>query len=184
MPTKQRLTSEPPPFIPPQEIPELPPTAAEMPLEEFTETRRLVGAPLEDDGAFTPTEDERAQFVSLMTCGKKTKVIDVMGHSVGIESLNVDDDLRVGMFTKEYLGSEAHARAVHVATAAAGIRTVDGRLLYTALSEDETPESIFQSKVNKLLKWYPVAITEVYREVLNLDVEFVELALKLGKLKG
>jgi hypothetical protein len=185
MPTKQRLTAEPPPFIPPQEIPDLPPTAAEMPLEEeFTETRRLVGGPVEDEGVFTPTDDERAQFVSLMTCGKKTKVIDVMGHSVGIESLNVDDDLRVGMFTKDFLGSDAYSRSIQVATCAAGIRTIDGRLFYTALSEDETTESIFAAKVTKLLKYRPVVITEIYREVLNLDVEFVELALKLGKLKG
>jgi CRISPR/Cas system-associated endonuclease Cas3-HD len=71
-----------------------------------------------------------------------------------------------------------------VATCAAGIRTIDGRPLYNALSRDESPESIFQAKLQKLRQYYPVVITEIYREILNLDVEFVELAVKLGKLKG
>ncbi len=119
-----------------------------------------------------------------MSCGKRTKVIEVLGHSVGIESLNVDDDLRIGLFTKEYRESDAYARAVHIGTCAAGVRTIDGRLLYTPISEDETPESVFQAKVTKLLKFYPVSITEIYREILNLDAEFGELAMKLGKLKG
>ena len=64
------------------------------------------------------------------------------------------------------------------------LRTVDGRMLYTPLSQDESPESIFAAKVAKLLKWYPVSITEIYREILNLDAEFGALAQALGKLKG
>lgn len=191
MPTKQRLTAEPPPFIAPQEIPEptvttLPPEVLEEMREagELGETRRLVGGAGTDENVFEATDEERMEFVSLMTCGKRSKVIDVLGHSVGIESLNVDDDLRIGMFTKDFVGSDAYSRAVHVATAAAAIRTVDGRLLYTPLSMDETPEAIHHAKVQKLLKWYPVSITEIYREVLNLDAEFVELAVRLGKLKG
>jgi hypothetical protein len=187
--TNQRLTAEPPPFIPPQEVPQVasipPEILEEMRLAgELGETRRIVGAPLEEEGVFTPTDDERSEFVNLMTCGKRTKVIEVMGHSVGIESLNVDDDLRISRFTKDYKDTDGFARAVHVATCAAGIRTVDGRMLYTALSMDESLESIFQAKLEKLLKWYPVTITEIYRGIINLDVEFVELAVKLGKLTG
>ncbi len=181
MPTKQRLTAEPPPFIAPQEPIPVPPPA---PPEEFVETRRVVGELIEDEKVFTPTDEERQQFITLMSCGKRTKVIEVLGHSVGIESLNVDDDLRIGLFTKDYRESDAYARAVHIGTCAAGVRTIDGRLLYTPISEDETPESVFQAKVTKLLKFYPVSITEIYREILNLDAEFGELAMKLGKLKG
>lgn len=190
MPTKQRLSAEPPPFIPPQEIPQATVTIPPEVLEEMRqagelgETRRLVGGPLEEEGVFELTDEERTEFVTLMTCGKRSKVIDVLGHSVGIESLNNDDDLRIGLFTKEYRDSDAYARAVHVATAAAAIRTIDGRMLYTPLSMDETPESIFAAKVQKLLKYHPVSVTEIYREVLNLDAEFVELAVRLGKLKG
>jgi hypothetical protein len=184
MPTKQRLSAEPPPFLEPQEVPNPTPPPPPTLSEEFTETRRVVGEPLKGEEIFTPTDEERKQFITLMSCGKRTKVIDVLGHSVGIESLNVDDDLRIGLFTKEYRESDAYARAVHIGTCAAGIRTVDGRLLYTPLSPDETSESIFAAKVDRLLKYYPVSITEIYREILNLDAEFGELALKLGKLKG
>src|SRR6516225_4303989 len=175
-----KLTADPTPFLPPQEIP-VPFDISEVPQEE---NRRIVGEPLVGEEVFTPTDEERNQFATLMSCGKRTKVIDVLGHSVGIESLNVDDDLRIGLFTKEFRESDAYARAVHIATCAAGIQTIDGRLLYTPISQDETSEAVFRAKAEKLKKFYPVAITEIYREILNLDAEFAELAIKLGKLKG
>jgi hypothetical protein len=180
MPTKQRLTAEPsPPLIAPQEVPQ---QSIPVPPHEG-EDRRLVGEAPEAD-ITELTDEERNQFITLMSCGKRSKTIDVMGHSVSIESLNVDDDLRAGLFTKEYRDSDAYARAVQLATCAAGIRTVNGRPLYTPISVDETSESIFQAKLSKLLKYHPVVITEIYREIINLDLEFGELAMRLGKLKG
>ena len=58
------------------------------------------------------------------------------------------------------------------------------RPLYQALSTDESTNAIFQIKVDKLANYYPIVITEIYREILNLDAEFADLALRLGKLKG
>ncbi len=173
------LTSDPTQFInPDQPFMTVPPE--EEPQEE---TRRLVGETVDED-VFTPSLEERAMFSSLLTCGKQAKVVTVLGHQVGIESLNVDDDLRIGLFTKEFLDSTGYATAVKLATCASGIRTVNNRPLYTAMSTDESPESIFQAKVEKLRRWHMSAITEIYREIIDLDVKFGELAIKLGKLKG
>jgi hypothetical protein len=177
----QRLTTEPPPFIEPSKS--IPTPVPQTPPEEMEETRRLVDGPVEED-VYSPTPEERAQFATLLACGKRSKKIDVLGHEVAIESLNVDDDLRIGLYTRPYRDSDAYARAIHIGTCAAGIRSVDGRLLYTPLSSDETSESIFDHKVEKLLKFYPVSVTEIYREILNLDAEFAELAIKLKKLTG
>ena len=165
-----------PPFIEPQSIP--------TPVPPSEETRRLVADPVESENVYTPTADERDQFRTLMACGKRPKTIDVLGHTVEIESLNVDDDLRIGLFTKDYRDSDAYARAIHVGTCAAGIRTVDGRLLYTPISSEESSETIFRAKVKVLLKYYPVVVTEIYREILMLDAEFAELATKLNLLTG
>lgn len=151
--------------------------------QEPQETSRLVADEPEEDVTELSGED-RQVFDSLLTCGKRSKTIEVMGHKVTIESLNVDDDLRIGLYTKDYRDSDAYPRAIQLATCAAGIRSINNRALYSALSYDESSQSVFQAKVDKLTKYYPIVITEIYREILNLDSEFAELALKLGKLKG
>lgn len=172
------LTAE--PFIEPATI-----TTDEpfMRVEPEEESRRIVGEPASEE-VYTPSEEERAQFASLLTCGKRSKVIEVLGHKVLIESLNVDDDLQIGLFTKEYLDSTGYATAVKLATCAAGIKTVNNRPLYQTLSSDESPGSVFRAKIEKLRSYHLAPITEIYREILNLDVEFGELAVRLGKLKG
>jgi hypothetical protein len=147
------------------------------------ESRVLVGDPASE--AVTELSDaERALFSTLMACGKMSKTLDVMGHEIVVETLNTDDDLRVGLFAKPYLGSEAHERAWQVGTCAAGVRLIGGRPVYTPLSAEEGAEVIFDAKVAKLLKYYPIVVTEMYRAILSLDIEFAELATKLGKLKG
>jgi len=177
-------TEEAPDFTPPEAVaaPPVPPepyVAVEKP-----EDRRVVGEAAPDERITELTAEERAIFSSLLTCGKRSKTVEVLGHQVGIESLNNDDDLRVGLYTKDFLNSDAYPRAVHIGTCAAGIRTIDGRPLYNPLSEDDGPQGAFQAKVDKLLKFYPIVVTEIYREILRLDLEFAELAEKLGKLKG
>lgn len=132
----------------------------------------------------TLSDEKRALFATLMVCGRMSKTLDIMGHEVVVETLNTDDDLRVGLFAKPYVGSEAHERAWQIGTCAAGVRSIGGRPVYNALSTEEGPEAIFDAKVSKLLKYYPIVVTEMYRAILGLDVEFAELATELGKLKG
>ena len=130
------------------------------------------------------TDEERKWFDTLLTVGRRSKTISVFGHSVVIQNLNTDDDLRIGLACKEFQGAvPAEARAYQVATCAAGIRSIDGQPLYQPLGETD-PQEMFDQKMARLRQYYPVVITQIYREILALDGEFIELAQKLGKLVG
>lgn len=183
----RRLTADPPPLIEPMAA-EASPPESEQPdpaayIAEHGETSEVVGE--SSKGRLTTLlEEERVQFTTLLDCGRVSKEIDVMGHAVVVETLNTDDDLRVGLFTKPYLGTDSWQRAWQLATVSAAIRTIDGRPVYVPLSSEETLESVYREKCAKMARYFPVTITEIYTEVLKLDAEFVELATKLGKLKG
>jgi hypothetical protein len=139
----------------------------------------------EDDPDITVlTEEERRDFANLMTCGRKVKLIEVMGHSVVIETLNCDDDLKVGTFTKDYIGTDAYERAWQVGVVAAGVRYVDGRPpVPPALSPDEE-KAQYLLKCQHFVKHYPVTLTQIYQAITALSPEFYEWAKKLGKLPG
>ena len=157
--------------------------------QEEEENRRVVGEIITEeveaeDPVVTLTDEERALFRSLMTVGKRTKTLSVLDHSVLIETLNIDDELRVGMACREYEGTKAFARAYQLAVCAASIKEVDGIPLYQALSEDVDPSEVFDKKLEKLKKYYPVVLYKIYRGVLGLEQEFAELVDKLGKQQG
>lgn len=178
----RRITAEPPPYVDDPLPPGAPAHQGSF-MAPPEEDRRLVDAePAEE--VTTLTLDERMQFSTLLSCGKRSKSIDVMGHEVAIENLDTDDDLRVGLFCKPYMGSEAYERAYQLATCAAGVRSLGGRPLYTPLEESPSPNAVFDEKISKLGKYRPVVITEIYRAIGMLDIEFAELATRLGKLKG
>lgn len=131
------------------------------------------------------TDLERQQFAMLMNIGKQTKVIDVFGHPVVIESISVGDDLRIGMYRKDFLGDQlSAARAYQIATCACGIRMMDGAPLYVPISMMESDEEIFQKKVAKVIGLYPPVVSAIYNGIRDLDKEFAEMADKLGKYKG
>ena len=129
------------------------------------------------------TDEERVLFQSLMTVGRRSKSIDVMGHPVVIQSLRVADDLRIGLWCKKYEETRGFQRAYQLGVCAAGIRTIDGKPLYESLTPSAEDE-IFEAKVEKLENYYPIVINQIYNAIIGLDSEFAELAMKLGKLKG
>lgn len=161
--------------------------------EEGEEVERVrVASPEQEEAAAAAkgdpvtelTDEERKWFDTLLTVGRRAKTISVCGHSVVIQNLNTDDDLRIGLFCKDFQGAvPADARAYQVATCAAGIRSIDGQPLYQPLG-DTDPQEIFDQKLARLRNYYPVVITQIYREILALDGEFIELAQKLGKPVG
>lgn len=130
------------------------------------------------------TPEERLLFSQLITVGQRTKTIDVMGHTVVVQSLRVSDDLRIGLYCRPYEGSKMEHRAYQLAACAAGIRSIDGMPLYQSMTTTEGDDEVFAHNVKLLGDYYPIVITEIYREVLSLDQEFAELAIKLGKFKG
>ncbi len=170
------LEDTPAPLAPPEFF-----SAEELPLAG---EGQKVDAPVEEETT-TLTDEERAWFSALLTCGRRHKTITVMGdHAVAVQTLNADDDLRIGMFTKQYKDSDAYPRAYQIAVCAAGIRTIDGRPLYQPITESEDADAVFAEKVERMRKFYPVVITEIYRTIMDLDSEFAELSRTLGKLKG
>ena len=148
------------------------------------EQEAIAAAEADGDRITELTDEERKWFDTLLTVGRRSKTISVFGHSVVIQNLNTDDDLRIGLACKEFQGAvPADARAYQVATCAAGIRSIDGQPLYQPLGETD-PQEVFDQKLSRLRSYYPVVITQIYREILALDGEFIELAQKLGKLVG
>lgn len=170
------------PLDAPEEFPLLPEEIpGEAPEEE---DRRKVDESSEEE-VTELTDEERTWFSSLLTCGRRYKTITVMGdHKVAIQTLTGDDDLRIGLYTKSFRDSDAYPRAYQIAVCAAGIRTVDDRPLYQPITESEDADAVFAEKLERMRKFYPVVITEIYRAIIELDGEFAELARKLGKLSG
>jgi len=160
----------------------------EMPTQQ---TRRIVGELIEEpeqreEPEVTElTEQERRDFSSLMTCGRRYKTISVMGHTVKIQTLKTGDEMRIGLFTKKYLDSQlGFQRAYQSAVCAAGICEVQGKPLFQSLSPVTDEDEIFAKNLEEIQKYYPIVVTQIFDEIIKLEREFAELAIKLGKLSG
>lgn len=129
------------------------------------------------------TDEESIMFSSLLTCGRRSKTITLFDHVVTVETLNGDDDLRIGLYAKEYAGSLGEQRAYQIGVVAAGLRTIDGKPFAQTLYED-AQGSLFEEKVKKVCTMRPVVIGPIYRAVMDAEQEFVELATRLGKFPG
>ena len=159
-----------------------------------TQDRRVVGNPVEaaaeDDAPPPPpvtelTDAERRDFAALMTCGRRSKTITVMGHPVVIHTLTTADEMRIGLFTKAYAETQlGFQRAYQVGVCAAGIREVQGKPLFSSLREITSEDEIFDKSVEAVSEFYPIVVTQVYQAIMDLEREFAELAIKLGKLTG
>lgn len=152
--------------------------------------RRIVGELIDvsDDDEPEVTElspAERHDFATLLTCGRRSKTISVMGHPVVIQTLKTGDEMRVGLYTKKYLESQlGFQRAYQVAVCAAGIRELQGKPLFRELREVTDEDEIFDKSVDAVKELYPIVVTQIYQAIMDLEREFAELALKLGKLSG
>jgi hypothetical protein len=145
------------------------------------EQSRVVG---ELDGADELSPEEQLTFSSLLTCGRRSKTVTIYDHPVVVQTLSADDDLRIGLYAKEYVGTLGEQRAYQVGVAAAGIRSVDGQPFVKGLFEQRDEDAIFDEKVKKVAAMYPTVINRIYRAVMEAEKEFVELTERLGKLDG
>lgn len=167
-----------------------------MPPTPPTEGRRVVTPDPalegeEGEDSLAPTEvtelsaEERRDFASLLTCGRRSKTITVMGHPVVIQTLTSADEMRIGLFTKSYIESQmGFQRAYQVAVCAAGVREVQGQPLFRSLREVTSEDEIFDKSVEEVRKFYPIVVSQIYQAIMDLEREFAELAIKLGKLSG
>jgi hypothetical protein len=174
--TPAMVMPEPPPMEP-EEF--LPPQGAE---EDRHPVQEQAPAPPPEPIELSP--EEQVMFSSLLTCGRRSKTVRIFDHTVVVQTLCGDDDLRVGLYAKQYTGTFGEQRAYQIAVAAAGIRTIDGKPFAQALFEEAADDALFDSKTAKMAQMYPHVINMVYRAVMDAEQEFVELATRLGKLDG
>ena len=146
------------------------------------EPRQIVGELVEEEHpeeeVTTLTAEERRDFSMLVTMRRRTK----KDHPVTIQTLKTGDEKRIGLHTKPYLESQGFSRAYQVGVCAAGIVDIDKKPIYQPVSEKEDDDGIFDKKVEKLQEYYPIVITQIYQAIIDLEREFAELAIKLGKL--
>lgn len=161
--------------------PSMPPQGAEEPFYDDKAAKAAADS-LAEGPELSP--EEQIMFASLLTCGRRSKVISLLDHTVVVQTLCCDDDLRIGMFVKDFQGSLGEQRAYQVGVAAAGIRTIDGVPLVQTLYEQAGDDALFDQKVQKVSEMYPTVVNRIYRAVMDAEKEFVELATKLGKLGG
>lgn len=128
------------------------------------------------------TPEERRDFQHLMTLGRLTKTFTLFEHTIVIETLNTDDEIRVFRSCKDEEGTNAYNALYRSAVNAAAIRSVDGVSWMDTLTEDPEPGVVFEQKLVKIRKYYPLINQYIYNEVIQLTGRFAELARKLGKL--
>lgn len=153
------------------------------------EDRTIVGQLVEveeeeEPEAPTLTNQERQDFAMLMTVGRRRRTINVMDHQVDIQTLKSADEMRIGLHTKPYLESQGFQRAYQLGVCAAGIVEIKNQPLWKSLREITDPEEIFAKNVEALSDFYPIVIAQIYSEIMKLEREFADLAIKLGKYSG
>lgn len=139
---------------------------------------------VDDEAITTLTPEDRRNLADLWLVGKRSGEVKVLGHVVGIETLNAWDEMNIGKYVKPYIDTPGYMRAWTVATAAAGIRTVNGKRIYDSLAPIEDEAELFDQKVRIVARGYPYVITPVYNGIQKLDAEFAELVDTLGKQHG
>jgi len=159
-------------------------------VEDFPGGSLIVGellpeAETEEVAVDALTDEERVWMRSLFTVGRKEKIINLFDHEIKIQSLKCSDELRIGLYTKEYKGTDFYSRAYQVGTCAAGIVSIDGKpVAPIPLTGDLGLHSYFIEKVEALEDSYPVVISPVYEEIIKLEGEFMAIMDKLGKSPG
>lgn len=157
------------------EYPDGPVRVGESPEEEELDPKEKITA---------LTEEEREQFRSLLTVGKRLKKIHVLERPVIISSLMADDVLRIGLHVQDYRDTQAFAQAYQAATVAASVKKLEGTSWEDTLEMNPDPDVLFRKNWERTIELYPLVIQYIYNEVVTLDAEFAELAAKLGKLSG
>lgn len=131
----------------------------------------------------TLTDAEEMEFIELINIGRKERVVDVFGRKIHLRTLTIEEELQISEITKQYIGSDGYPRAYRTAVVAGAIRTVDGQLLFSPIS-DEEDDNIIRNKFEKLLRYYPLAVDQIYSKYREMELELLELVEKLGKSSG
>jgi hypothetical protein len=129
------------------------------------------------------TDEEEDEVVDLVNAGCKESWPVVFNRKVHLRTLTIEEELKISEITKPYIGSDGYPRAYRTAVVAAAIRTIDGKLLFNPLSDAEF-DQIIVKKYEMLLKYYPLAIDQIYARYRDMELELLALVEKLGKFSG
>lgn len=129
------------------------------------------------------TDEEEDEVVDLINAGRKERFVEVFTRRIHLRTLTIEEELKVSEITKPYIGSDGYPRAYRTAVVAAAIRTIDGELLFSPISEAEFDQIIFK-KFEKLLNYYPLAVDQIFARYQEMEKELFELVQKLGKSSG
>lgn len=122
-------------------------------------------------------------FEELLLIGRREKQISVAGHRILLSTMNTDVELQIGLLTKEFMGSDAYARAYKASVVAASIKEIDGRPLYQPLSPgEEDTTTVVRKKFEKVREYYPIIVDMIYNRVMELEQELFPLVEKLKKM--
>lgn len=125
--------------------------------------------------------DKRHQddFDGLMFIGALTHSFDCYGHEVVIRTLTVDELLKVGMMTKEFVDTLGSDRAYITAIVSMCVETVDGRPLITPMG----PKTAVHLEKFRFVRenWYFWTTDLIYQEFRALELRVQELVDAMGE---
>jgi hypothetical protein len=140
----------------------------------------------DDTPAPLPEFDSRVRepFEGLLFLGALTKEFPLLGHTIKIRTLQIDETLEIGLLHREYVGTIADIRAYATMVVAACLVSVDGRPMPSPLGDDvgDTPLSNRYAYVRD--HYYPVTVDRIYEEYLVLESEVGRVLDAMGEASG
>ena len=114
--------------------------------------------------------------------GKDTREVDILGHSVAMHTLTVEESLKAALIAKEYAGSGGSILATKTAMLAAAIDAIDAETLYAPAKINEN--EIYGKYKALVTGYYPTFIGECYEEYSKMEREQAEKVDRLKKSRA
>lgn len=136
--------------------------------------------PAEEQAVEELTEEEQRMFTDALYIGRKEKDTKVCGHRVRLATLTVDEELQIALLIKPWLNTDGYQRAYKAAVVAASVREIDGEPVYQPMGYEDA-EGLVQRKFERVNKFYPFFVDQIYATFGELEQELIPLLEKLGK---
>lgn len=128
------------------------------------------------------SEFEESGYLSAALIGKDTREVDILGHSVAMHTLTVEESLKAALIAKEYAGSGGSILATKTAMLAAAIDAIDAETLYAPAKINDN--EIYGKYKALVTGYYPTFIGECYEEYSKMEREQAEKVDRLKKSRA
>jgi hypothetical protein len=137
----------------------------------------------------TPESDDPDEFPEevhedvhgLLFLGALSTEVELWGHKVVLRTLKAGEELAVGQIVSEYNETPSQGKAFAIATVAASIETVDGRIISKPIGPSDSLASIRQKFEYIRENWHWPFIETIYFEYSQL---VVRQAMAFDALEG